>query len=214
MELARTRSGYDQALTQYRLAQYDEDHATLTAPFDGVVANLFAKPFGMASPSEVFCSVIGMDGMDASFGVLESELPLIGKGDPAGVSAYSAGGKTIVGYISEINPVVDEGGMVKVKATVPSSGEWFVGMNVWVSVRRSLPDQLVVPKTAVVLRSGKHVVFTYENGKAHWHYVQLGLENSSEYTVTEGLTEGELIIIDGNMNLAHEATVTVVGRSE
>ncbi|MDR2533296.1 MAG: efflux RND transporter periplasmic adaptor subunit [Tannerellaceae bacterium] len=214
MDLARTRSGYDQALTQYRLAAYDEEHATLRAPFSGVVANLFAKPLAMASPSEAFCSVIGLEGMEASFSVLESELPLIGKGDAAGISTYSAGGKTVAGHISEINPVVDEGGMVRVKATVPSSAEWFTGMNVWVSVRRSLPGQLVIPKTAVVLRSGKHVVFTLDNGKAYWRYVQLGLENATSYTVADGLSEGDIIITSGNMNLAHESTVTVVGSAE
>ena len=33
-------------------------------------------------------------------------------------------------------------------------------MNVRVSVKRSVGEQLVIPKTAVVLRSGKQVVFT------------------------------------------------------
>ena len=35
MKLARVKSGYDQSLSQYELAQYEEEHATLTAPFDG-----------------------------------------------------------------------------------------------------------------------------------------------------------------------------------
>ena len=49
MKLARVRSGYDQSLAQYELAAYEEEHATLVAPFDGVVANLFSKPFNEAS---------------------------------------------------------------------------------------------------------------------------------------------------------------------
>lgn len=43
MQLARVKSGYDQSLSQYELAKYEEEHATLTAPFDGIVANLFSK---------------------------------------------------------------------------------------------------------------------------------------------------------------------------
>lgn len=38
-------------------------------------------------------------------------------------------------------------------------------MNVRVSVHRSLGEQLVIPKSAVVLRSGKQVVFTLKDGK-------------------------------------------------
>lgn len=45
MQLARVKSGYDQTLSQYELAKYEEEHATLIAPFDGVVANLFSKPY-------------------------------------------------------------------------------------------------------------------------------------------------------------------------
>ena len=93
----------------------------------------------------------------------------------------------------------------------------FSGMNVRVSVRRSLGQQLVIPKTAVVLRSGKQVVFTLQEGKAMWNYVHTGLENATEYVVSdksqkgieEGLLEGDTIIVTGNLNLAHEAAVNV-----
>ena len=93
----------------------------------------------------------------------------------------------------------------------------FSGMNVRVSVRRSLGQQLVIPKTAVVLRSGKQVVFTLQEGKAMWNYVHTGLENATEYVVSdksqkgieEGLLEGDTIIVTGNLNLAHEAAVKV-----
>lgn len=88
------------------------------------------------------------------------------------------------------------------------------GMNVRVSIFRSLGNQWVVPKTAVVLRTGKEVVFTLVDGKAVWNYVQTGLENASEYIITsETLKEGDLIITDGNINLAHESSVVVIENS-
>ena len=84
-------------------------------------------------------------------------------------------------------------------------------MNVRVSAFRSVGKQWVVPKTAVVLRTGKQVVFTVVDGKAVWNYVQTGLENATEYTVTgETLKEGDLIIVTGNINLAHESPVKVI----
>ena len=63
-----------------------------------------------------------------------------------------AGGSSFEGSVSEINPLVDTNGMVKVKAGVNGEGKLFSGMNVRVSVRRNLGEQLVIPKTAVVLR--------------------------------------------------------------
>jgi len=60
----------------------------------------------------------------------------------------------------------------------------------------------------VVLRQGKEVVFTYEDGKALWNYVKTGLENSSRYTIESGLEPGMEVIVSGNLNLAHETPVT------
>jgi len=52
MQLVKVKSGYDQALISWQLAEYEQRKAVLTAPFDGVVANLFAKQFNTASTSD------------------------------------------------------------------------------------------------------------------------------------------------------------------
>lgn len=216
MKLAKVKSGYDQSKSQYELVKREMEHATLVAPFDGVVANLFAKAFNPANTSEVFCTILDTKGMEAEFTVLENELAFIKKGDKVMVIPY-AGGGSFEGSVSEINPLVDTNGMVKVKADVNGEGKLFSGMNVRVSVRRNLGEQLVIPKTAVVLRSGKQVVFTLKEGKAVWNYVNTGLENATEYIVSDksqkgienGLLEGDTVIVTGNLNLAHEAEVKV-----
>ena len=81
LRLAKARSGYDLALAQYELARYEEQNATLTAPFEGVIANLSARQANIASTTEAFCTVIDPRSLEASFTVLESELPLIHVGD-------------------------------------------------------------------------------------------------------------------------------------
>lgn len=211
MKLAKVKSGYDQSKSQYEMAKYNAEHATLIAPFAGVVANLFSKPYNLANTSEIFCTVIDMQGMEVDFTVLESELPLIKNGDKVVIKPYSDAATVHEGNISEINPLVDDKGMVKVKARVNGAGRLFSGMNVRVSVHRSLGEQLVIPKSAVVLRSGKQVVFTLKDGKmAQWNYIHTALENADSYSVTDGLTEGDTVIVTGNINLAHEAPVTII----
>ena len=214
LELAKVKSGYERAKAQYDLAQYDVEQATLTAPFDGVVANLFDKSYNMSKSGEPFCRVIRTSAMEVDFTVLESELPLIKVGDQVEVSPYASAVGKRTGSVSEINPMVDANGMVRVKAQVNGGDKLFDGMNVRISVKRSLDEQMVVPKTAVVLRSGKQVLFTVKDSIAMWNYITTGLENMTECTLVDweasGLQEGMTIVTTGNVNLAHESPVKII----
>ena len=210
LKLAKVKSGYDQSMIQYEIAQHEEQNATLTAPFDGMIANLFSKQYNLPDASKAFCTLIDTRNMEAEFSILESELTMIKTGSKVLITPFSDNTKTYEGIISEINPIVDDKGMVKAKAHVNEQGRLFEGMNVKVNIRHNLGEQLVVPKEAIVLRSGKQVAFTLKNGKAQWVYVTTGQENETSYTVTDGLQEGDSIIVSGNLNLAHEAPVSVI----
>lgn len=208
-EIAAIRSGYAQSKAQYELAQYEFEHATITAPFDGVVANLYDKAYNQPTSSAPFCRIIDTRNMEVEFSVLENELLTLAVGSSVSVRPYAGSNQTYTGSISEINPTVDARGMVKVKARIANGSKLYEGMNVRIHVRYAIPEQHVVPKTAVVLRNGRQVVFTEREGYAHWNYVQTIHENSDSYTV-DGLKEGDRVIISGNINMAHETPVTIV----
>lgn len=212
LRLARLKSGLEQAELALKATQRELDDATLTAPIGGTVANLTTKPHNLTS-SDPLCRIINEGGMDVEFSVMESELPMVKTGDIVSVAPF-AGGEAHRGTVTEINPMVDENGMVKVWASVGGGKGLIDGMNVRVRVKRAVENVLVVPKSAVVLRSGRQVVFTLEDGKAMWNYVATGLENLNEYTVTEGLRPGMKVIVSGNVNLAHEAPVREIENGE
>lgn len=210
MQLAKVRSNYDQNRIYYELANYNYNNSILYAPFSGVVANLFTKVHNIPNNSEPFCTIIDNSRPETDFRILESELSFVRIGDKIQVSPFSVGNYTCEGRVTEINPSVDKNGMVRVKAVINNpQNQFYDGMNVKISLQRSLGRQLVIPKEALVLRTNKKVVFTLKNGNAQWVYVQTGLENASQYVVTDGLTEGDSVIYDGNIYLAHEAPVKV-----
>lgn len=66
-----------------------------------------------------------------------------------------------------------------------------------------------LPKSAVLPRQGKKVVFVHSGGKALWRYVTTGIENSREISIESGLKEGEEVIYDNNLGLSHESEVSV-----
>jgi uncharacterized Zn ribbon protein len=86
-------------------------------------------------------------------------------------------------------------------------------MNVKVSIKKAVPNQLIVPKQAVVLRQNREVLFRYTGGIAYWTYINVLDENENQYSVeaAEGATlePGDTVIISNNLNLAHESEVEI-----
>ena len=211
MQLAKVKSNYNNSLNQYELAEFNLKNSTLYAPFDGVVANLFSKVSNLPDGSQPFCTVIDNLHPETDFKALESELPFLHVGDKVSASPFSSNDYSCEGQIIEINPSVDRNGMVMVKASLNNpKNKLYDGMNVKIRVQRSLGKRLVIPKTALVLRTNKKVVFTLKDGKAQWVYVQTGMENSAGYEITDGLAAGDSVIYEGNINLAHETPVRVM----
>lgn len=210
MTLAKIRSNYDQSLINYRLAENELKNAMLRAPFSGVVANLFAKAYNYPNTSEPFCTIIDDRHLEVTFSLLEIELPFVNLVDEVQVSPYATEHFNVRGRVTEINPEVDDNGMVRVKASIEPDNRLYEGMNVRVLISRKAEHSLVIPKSALVLRNNRKVVFTLKGDRANWVYVQTGLENSYGYVVTEGLQAGDSIIYDGNINLAHESRVSVM----
>ncbi|MDR2681189.1 MAG: efflux RND transporter periplasmic adaptor subunit [Tannerella sp.] len=208
LRLACIRSGYNSSKIQYDLAKYNLDNAVLRTPIAGTVTNLFSKPYCAVNTAEPFCTVINEGKPEVDFNILENELPLIQTGDRVMIQSYASPDIESTGNIANINPSVDKEGTVRVKAYVRPHPKIFNGMNVRISVFRSLGQQWVIPKSAVVLRTGKQVVFVYKDGQAAWNYVTTGLENATHYTVTsKTLQEGDEIIINGNEHLADGTNV-------
>jgi len=211
--LAEIKSGYLQSKASYMAAKYDYEHSTLTSPISGVVANLKDKESNKADRNNPFCRIIDMSSMTAEFNVIENELPLVSVGEEVTVSAFAKPDKTWKGIITEINPYIEKNGMVKVVARINGGNDLYEGMNISVKIRKELGERMAVPKSAVVLRSNKPVVFTAKSGLAQWHYVETSIENSEYIAISSSeIAEGDSVIITGNTFLAHNSKVKVGNR--
>jgi membrane fusion protein (multidrug efflux system) len=210
LKIADIRSGYNQAKIQLAESTQQLDNISLKAPFSGKVEGLKQKSFEKADLSKPFCTLINDNRFTIEFPLLETEFNEINTGQKVTISPI-AGAKQTEGNITEINPRIDENGLVWVKAEVTNPGGYLEGMNVKVSIKRAISGQLVVPKQAVVLRQNREVLFRFTKGTAYWTYINVLDENEHQYSVVaaEGATLelGDTVIISNNLNLAHESEV-------
>jgi RND family efflux transporter MFP subunit len=214
IKTARISSGLERAELNYNLALHNYKAASLYAPFDGIIANLYTKNGNLPPVNEAFCTVLDISKFDVDFTILESELDMVSIGDKVIIESFTANKLQNEGIICEINPMVEKTGLVKVKAEIYNSKRlFFEGMNVKIKIRKNIGKQIVIPKSALVLRDGRHVVFSIIDNKAQWHYVNVELENSDSYTLKADEASLSLLnkrlIIDGVFNLAHNTPVTI-----
>jgi len=207
IKTSRTRSGLNDAITALNLAEYNFNNTRIHSPINGVVANLEALQWNPSQNYKSLCTIIQDQTMEVEFPVIESEFGFINKGMPVGIVPFINDSTLISGRITQINPQVDETGMVKVRAEFRNNGRLIDGMNVKVVIRKPVPGRLVVPKEALVIRQGKDVIFVRQDSLAIWKYVTIEFENSTWVSVKEGLEPGDLVIVSGNVNLAHETIV-------
>lgn len=213
MQRAEVTSGYYTAKYQLQTARTALEECNLYAPFSGRIANLEARAF---QRNEKVCTLIDDSQFEVEFKILEAELEHIAKGQKVKVSSFVEDSVTYEGVISEINPLVDDKGLINVTAQMTNRGDILMdGMNVRVVVEQRVQNMFVVPKDAVVERDGYHVIFCYEDGHAVWTYVDIVYSNINSYAITgcrrkeTCIHEGDIVITSGNLNLADGTEVKI-----
>jgi len=221
LQLLKSQSGFTMAALNLKSTRMNVESTFLKAPIKGLVSGVTKQEHQQILNNEPFCTLLNDDKFIAVFTVIESELSKIKSGQKVKVYPIAYDSLYITGTIVEIDPMVDKNGLIHVKALVDNpkyqkkaTMKLLAGMNIKVVVEEVKANQLFIPKSALVLRSGKKVVFSYHGGLAKWNYVETGAENSNSYIITKGLTPGDTIITQGALNLAHEAKVVLSGQEE
>jgi RND family efflux transporter MFP subunit len=184
---------------------------TITAPMAGVVANLEIREGGMASSGKEFCRIYDPNSLVLRAKILESDIALVRPGQKADILPSSRNAGMYQGTVQEINPFVDENGLVTVRIKIDNPTGLLLGMNANAIIRIPQTENVIVPKQAVTPRSGgRPVVFTVVNGRSKWNYVEIGLDNGREIEILDGVKEGDVVILTNNLQLGHDAAVSVV----
>jgi membrane fusion protein (multidrug efflux system) len=211
IENIRVTSGLATAEIGYREAKMEFENTYIRATVSGIVSDLDVKQGSAVAAGQVLCRVHDSNNLAVISHVLEADALKLHVGSLADIKTLSETAEVIKGAVSEVNPRVDEkSNLVKVVVKLQKNKDLLPGMSVQITFIIPYNRNIIVPKEAVVIRSGKHVVFTVENGLAKWNYVTVGRENGKEIEIIEGLKENQAVIITNNLQLAHDAPVKVL----
>ena len=127
---AYAKSQLSTARTQLAAAQHELRSGVLTAPFDGVVANVAMQAHQLAQPGQTVCRIIGDGNMTVDFRVMEADLCKYKIGTAVSVIPVADKSQHYAATVCEINPIVDEQGAITLRARLDAESNLFDGMNV------------------------------------------------------------------------------------
>jgi HlyD family secretion protein len=183
------------------------NEATITAPFDGIIAQVGAKEGDtVAAPSLSPGAIIYMvepQHVQLVVDVDEIDIPTVKLNQEAVITLDALVGKEFKGTVSAIYPVSkEEGGVVlySVRLTLdapPDSGIK-VGMSASADIVVARHDNvLTVPSRAVSKNAaGKTVVKVISGTKVEERVVVEGLDDGLRTEITSGLNAGETVVVD------------------
>ncbi len=204
----RISSGLSSAEQDIKEANYELSRCYIKAPFPCRLSDVKILGQQDIKEGQELFRIYDYSNLVLEMKILESDISLCRKGMQAAISPIGNPGKKYVACVYDINPYVDDNGMVTIRLKIITGGqELFPGMNCTAEIKIPKESSVVVPREAIVLKNDKPVVFVLNKGLAEWHYVVLGKENSQEVEIVNGLHGGEKVITSNNLQLSHEAPV-------
>lgn len=202
----------DQAQAAAELAQSQLDNAVVTSPITGVVASRAVDPGELVASGSPAFVVIDVSSVTAEASVDEAMVARIRPGEPVPVSAEAAGGGTLAGVVDTVSPAADprtQGYLVKIRIDNPGNA-----LRPGMLARVSFPVErrtqvLSVPSQALVTESGVQFVYVAAAGVVKKTPVQTGISDETRTEITSGLSEGDLVITEGQSFLNEGEKVTV-----
>ena len=194
------------AKDQVRAAQVNVDFTIIRAPFDGVVTAKDAEVGQITSPYTAggggIATIVDMHSLEVDVDVNEAYISRVVPGMPVVAVLDAYPDWKIPAHVIAIIPSADKSkATVKVRIALDQKDPRIIPqMGVRVSFlekkdenRKPLPGVLV-PKSAIVQRDGKDVVFVVADGKAERTPVTVGADFSDLKQVTQGLNAGAEVV--------------------
>ena len=181
-------------------AEANLEAASLTAPFDGVVLEVMARPGETIAPGMGLILLADPTAIEVRTTVIEEDLPLVQIGQPAELFFDAQPDAIVEGWVARIVPQRVRGEnrpLYYVYISMDEAPEGVVsGMTADASItisRRS--DVLRLPRALVRARSnGTAQVTVWANEQEESRKVQVGLRGDVYIEILDGLREGEQVV--------------------
>ena len=202
-----------QVAVQSKLIEQLQKVNSISAPFNGVVTNVWAKIGQELQHGDPIFSLAATNKAEVEFYVTGGDIGKIVLNSPI---YMTKNGKRIVGKVSEKSIQLDEQRKAYLVKGIFENEEFlFVGNTIELGVEIGAPKTSIwIPSNAFRKSQRRFYVFLLKGGKAIKQEVLLGQRNEHDVEVIKGLEVGDKLIVAGIDKLSHNTSVEVTGEKK
>ncbi|MDD4363068.1 MAG: efflux RND transporter periplasmic adaptor subunit, partial [Atribacterota bacterium] len=206
-----------QAQSALELTQSQLNNSVVRAPISGKIGMINAKIGEIASSAMPVLVIVDTSDLYVNTGISEKDVATVQVGQQAEVFIDAYSQMIFQGEIVSKGIMVDPASKmmdIKIKiidADLEIPPGVFARANVTVKEKT---DALIIPDTALTRKRDGIYVFVLKEEQAEQRIVVPGISQGGKVEILQGLTEGEEIIISGNLTLQDGDKVRVVNREE
>jgi RND family efflux transporter MFP subunit len=185
------------------------DYSRITAPFSGIITKKLGNVGDLATPGKPLLYIEEENNLQVLTDIPEAMMLRINKDDRLSVLVPSVD-LTIEGVVAEVSPIADPSSRsAPIKLRIAPDPRLRSGQFARVTLALEQAETLTVPTSAVIPFGQMERVFVVRDNKARLRLVRTGAQSEGHIEILSGLSEGETVITQGNLNLLDGQPVVV-----
>lgn len=207
-----TKAQMDSARAALDIVQKKYDDCTVTSPLSGMITNVYVEVGQMVSPQVKAMAVIDDSGKKVKIQVADMDIDQLKTGMPMNVSLQSLG-ESCQGTISEISAVSNAStGMFTVTVQLEEASKVsYIGMTADLRVSDNKENTSVyIPAKCIQSDDSGSFVYKVSSGTVVKTAVTEGKKKNAYYEVSQGLSEGDEVVMQSSSPLEDGEKVHVL----
>ena len=213
VKVVEVQTKLEQARATEKASRKSVDDMILRAPFDGVVSEVMSTDGVQIGIAQPVVEIVDISSVEIHFPLPENEYSQVRVGSPASVSIPAVGITDMTAYVSTKGAIASKLSH-SYDCTLLSEGRMpegvMPGMVCKILLRNKGENACIIPASAVMTDMNGRYVWTATLDTVEKKYIVVGGYSGNGIVVTEGLDEGDLVIVEGGRKVSTGMKVKTV----
>jgi RND family efflux transporter MFP subunit len=203
---------YKQTESALKIARRQLRDSKIICPLSGVVTAKNIELGSYLNTGNPVATIVNIDRLKVKVFVPELEAFKLKEGDAVEMTTEVYPGTIFSGKITTINAKADDAHAYLVEITITNSKSHPLRAGLFARVSFKTLESLsatVIPRAALIGSVKDAKVFVVENNIARLKSIVVGSEYGNKMEVIEGLSVGDVVVVNGQVNLRDSVAVTI-----